>query len=412
MIGEVMLFGGIAILGLGMVLWQLRRHSVHPWIWTYILESPRRRAPSRGQPVHLLLCIADHYEPSHEASQAVASARVERWVQEYPKLFSRFHDSDGRPPRYTFFFPLEQYNAEQLDSLAALCRQGFGEVEIHLHHENSNPEIMTKRLTWFKEILAERHGLLSRHRESGELAYGFVHGDWALDNSRPDGKCCGVKNELSVLRVTGCYADFTMPSAPNEPTQTRKINSIYYAFGKPGRTKSHDWGMNVGKGRAPANALLLVQGPLLLNWARRKWSCFPRIENGCIQRTQPPSIERLPLWLKARVQVPARPDWFFVKLHAHGALESSQSVLLGEPMVRFHKALTLLAERDRNFQYHYVTAREMFNLVKAAEAGWTGDVAGALDYLLIWNGGHQVSSVGNYFASDPCPMVTASHNPP
>ena len=52
-----------------------------------------------------------------------------------------------------------------------------------------------------------------------------------------------------------------------------------------------------------------------------------------------PRIERVDLWLRARVQVPTRPDWFFVKLHAHGAPESGQRVLLGEPMVEFHRAL-------------------------------------------------------------------------
>ena len=72
--------------------------------------------------------------------------------------------------------------------------------------------------------MAERHGLLSRDRYTGEVGYGFIHGNWALDNSRPDGRMCGVDNELDVLRETGCYADFTLPSAPS-PTQTRKINS-------------------------------------------------------------------------------------------------------------------------------------------------------------------------------------------
>jgi hypothetical protein len=62
-------------------------------------------------------------------------------------------------------------------------------------------------------------------------------------------------------------------------------------------------------------------------------------------------------------------------------------VLLGEPMVRFHEHLADRAARDPNFRYHYVTAREMANLVKAAEAGWTGTVDGARDYEWEWQGG-------------------------
>jgi hypothetical protein len=226
--------------------------------------------------------------------------------------------------------------------------------------------------------------LLSHRRDNGELMYGFIHGNWALDNSRPDGRWCGVRNELDVLRRTGCYADFTMPSAPG-PCQTRKINSIYYAVGDPQRSMAHDTGINCGESGAPEDALLLIQGPLLLNWACRKWGAWPRLENGCIQANQAPSFERLKLWLQARIQVPQRPDWFFVKLHTHGAKEANQVVLLAESMRRFHRALADYAALNRRFHYHYVTAREMYNLVKAAEAGWPGSVAAARDRELVSN---------------------------
>jgi hypothetical protein len=60
---------------------------------------------------------------------------------------------------------------------------------------------------------------------SSRIAYGFVHGNWALCNSRPDGDWCGVNEELTVLAQTGCYADFTFPSAPS-PTQPRMVNAV------------------------------------------------------------------------------------------------------------------------------------------------------------------------------------------
>src|SRR5260370_25736666 len=190
----------------------------------------------------------------------------------------------------------------------------------------------------YKELLAGRYGFLSRHRDTRELAYGFVHGNWALDNSRPDGRWCGVNNELDILRETGCYADFTLPSAPS-PTQTRKINSIYYALDDPQRPKSHDWGVDVGSAPRPDRGLMLIQGPLLLDWRHRKAGVLPAIENGCVQSSQPPSMARLDLWMKARIGIPSRPAWLFVKPHTHGALEINQRVLLGDPMVAFHEAL-------------------------------------------------------------------------
>jgi hypothetical protein len=352
----------------------------------HLLQSFRRRAPKKGQTLHLLLCVADHFEPElRNASPDVARARVQRWVAEYPRLFGGYGDSDGQPPRHTFFYPMECYRPEHLDALTKLCRAGYAEVEVHLHHDGETADQLREMLLGFKEVLALEHGLLSRHRVSGQLAYGFVHGDWALDNSRPDGRCCGVTNELEILLQTGCYCDFTMPSAPDQPTQTKKINSIYYAVGDSHRPKAHDSGIDVGFARPPAHALMLLQGPLLLDWRRRKRGLLPRVENGCIQSNQPAHIARVDTWLRARVQVPTRPDWYFVKLHTHGAPEANQQVLLGEPMVRFHRELARRAADDPYFRYHYVTAREMFNLVKAAEAGWEGSVDEARDFELLPN---------------------------
>jgi hypothetical protein len=355
------------------------------WIGSYLTEIPKRRPPRPGAAVHLLLCLADHYEPKQNRPPAdISRARVQRWVRDYPRQFARFRDADGRPPRHTFFYPAEEYEPEYLDALAELCRAGFGEVEVHLHHDNDTADNLRATLLGFADRLARRHGLLSRRRESAEHVYGFIHGNWALCNSRPDGQWCGVDNELEILRETGCYADFTLPSAPG-PTQTRKINSIYYAWDRPGRPRSHDAGIGVAAAPRPDQALMLIQGPLLLNWRRRKYGLLPRLENGCLQGSQPATDDRIDLWLRARVQVPTRPDWFFAKLHTHGAAEENHEALLGEPMVQFHEALARRARANPNFRFHYVTAREMYNLARAAEAGWHGSVADALDFEVLSN---------------------------
>ncbi len=367
----------------GGALWLVRRRHADRWLASYLAQTPRRREPRPGEEVHLLLCIADHYEPKENCVPAeVSRAKVSKWVEEYPWRFARFRDSDGRPPRHTFFYPVEEYEPAYLDALAGLCRKGFGEVEVHLHHDRDTADNLRARLLDFKHTLARRHGLLGRQRGTGEPAYGFIHGNWALDNARPDGRLCGVNNELDVLRETGCYADFTLPSAPS-PTQTRKINSIYYAVDDPARPRSHDDGTDVGRQPAPARGLMLIQGPLLLDWRRRKFGLLPRLENGCLQGSQPPDIRRLDLWLRARVHVHGRPDWCFVKLHTHGAAEENHEALLGDPMVRFHEELARRAGRDVQFHYHYVTAREMYNLARAAEAGWEGSVADARDFELL-----------------------------
>ena len=183
----------------GLLLWQIYRRSLHIWIVPYILEARERRLPAADEPVHLFLCVADHFEPRWGgASAALARQRVERWVREYPRRFADFCDSDGRPPQHTFFYPAEEYASDHIDALAELCRAGFGEVEIHLHHDRDTSDGLRTKLLDFKTVLSERHGLLSRHRTTGEVFFGFIHGNWALDNSRPDGRWCGVNNELDV----------------------------------------------------------------------------------------------------------------------------------------------------------------------------------------------------------------------
>jgi hypothetical protein len=373
---------GAAAACVGSAWWCARRKGLHRWLRPYALSAGSRVPPPADRPIDVLLAVCDHFEPKlGRATPNVARERVQRWVTDYPKQFERFRDSDGRPPRHTYFYPVEEYESEYLDALAGLCRAGFGEVEVHLHHDNDTADNLRRTLLDFKTLLHERHRLLGRDRRTGEIAYGFIHGNWALDNSRCDGRWCGVNNELDVLRETGCYADFTLPSAPSD-TQTRKINSIYWAVDDPARPKSHDRGVDLGLGPRPERALLMIQGPLLLDWSRRKWGLMPGIENACLQTSQPPSMARFDYWLRASVRVPTRPDWYFVKLHTHGANEANMPALLGDPMVRFHAALSERASRDRNFRFHYVTAREMANLAMAADSGWTGSVNEARDHCI------------------------------
>jgi hypothetical protein len=338
-------------------------------------------SPPKG-PIELLLCLADHFEPGAGGATAqLADERVNRWVETYPQLFGSFHDSDGLPPRHTFFYPLEMYRRMELTRLSELCRDGFGEVEVHLHHDNDNAWNLRTTLDDYCRKIHQEHGLLTREPQTGQIRYGFVHGNWALNNSHPSGRWCGVDNELAVLRQTGCYADFTFPSYPS-PTQPRKINSLYYPRAQHSRRRALSGGPEVGAGSAQSNSPMLIQGPLVLNWHSRKFGMLPRIENGNIQESQPPASYRINLWLSARVQVASRPDWFFVKLHAHGATESGQTVLLGEAMQQFHGSLARRSNANPNFRYHYVTAREMYNLARAAEADWRGSVDQARDFEL------------------------------
>lgn len=335
---------------------------------------------------HVLIAVCDHFEPFHDAEKGEALARVATWRRDFAKLAGEFRDADGQPPKHTFFYPIEQYDAEVVGALADVCRATGSETEVHLHHDGDTAENLRRTLAQGVERLAG-HGQLARDA-SGALRYGFVHGNWALANSHPAGRHCGVRNELRVLRETGCYADFTLPSAPHR-TQTRTINALYYARGTD-TPKSHDTGRRVAAGRAMKPAqdgeLLMVQGPLALNWQRRKFGVLPRIENSDLTAANPPTLDRLRLWLDCRIAVIGRPNWLFVKLHTHGALPANSRMLLGEPMRAFHRSLAAAAARDASLRFHYVTAREMVNLLHAAEVGHSGEPGPFRDHCYRKNG--------------------------
>lgn len=349
----------------------LKFRNMDRWLGSYYFPvAPPPEHDWRHDPVDVFIAVCDHYEPQRgNAPKEEALSLVNRWVEEYPQLFGEFRDASGRPPQHTFFFPEDEYQPEYLDALKPLCDAGYGDVDIHLHHDADTADSLRAKLEAFRDTLFHRHGLLRQHPETGEIIYGFIHGNWALCNSRPDGHCCGVNEEIPILRETGCYADFTMPSAPSA-TQVNTINSIYYAWDRPGRPRSHETGQKAAVGRQPPEeSLLLIQGPLAPDWKRAKWKVFPRIENGDLHVGRPASWSRFETWMDACVHVTGRPDWRFIKLHTHGCKEGNIDTLLGEGMVQFHRDLAEHAAEHPRFRYHYVTAWEMAQLVACAENG-------------------------------------------
>jgi len=376
------------------------------WLPGYLRQEP---APLPDGVKDVLLCVCDHFEPLHRADKAEARRRMAAWKMEFPKNISPFRDADGIRPRHTCFYPIEQYDPDLLDDCAELCRASGAEVEVHLHHDRDTDETLRAKLV---KGIADftRHGFLARDA-MGRTRWGFVHGDWALDNSHPDGAQCGVSNELSLLRELGCYADFTLPSCP-DVTQTRTINRLYYAQDTPG-PKSHDTGVQVrvlgGSSRreealtdlrSPISDLrlgnqslltsaathphfgdlLIVQGPLALNWERRKLGLLPRLENSDLTAANPPRSDRMRLWVQQHIHVLGRPEWIFVKLHCHGGPPPNSGVFLGEPYRAFHQHLAETYTEANGWRLHYVTARELVNILHAAEDGHAGNAGRFRDY--------------------------------
>ena len=369
----------LLVAALTLFLIAIRARNMQIWLGSLIRQ---RRRPAVQGPVHVMFCFVDHFEPQWgRPDLATERARVDRWCRDYRILAARHRDADGRMPQHTFFYPEEEYREEHLAKLADLCRDGFGEIEVHLHHDNDTEANFRECISRFNKTLSEKHGALPRDPVSGQLRFAFIHGNWSLDNSRADGRWCGLNNELVLLRELGCYADLTLPSAPSE-TQTSTINSIYYATDDPDRPKSHDKGERVRVGGQPVGDLMIIQGPLGLNWRSRRFGIIPRIENADIRRSSPPTADRVDAWVRTGIHVEGRPEWIFIKIHTHGTQDHDMDTLLGAPAEAMHAHLESRYNDGKTHVLHYVTAREMYNIIKAAEAGHSGDPAAFRDFQL------------------------------
>jgi hypothetical protein len=361
---------------------KMRMSPALRWLPSYIWQTLSRRVP-RG-PVHLVLAIADHFEPAIIPENGRARApydeqerRLEEWCQEYPRLMDRFRDHDGCPFSHTYFYPAEQYDSGLVQRLADHCREGWGEIEVHLHHGADGPDTAEntyRQLAEFRDVLASRHGCLSYLDESGQPRYAFVHGNFALANSN-QGLQCGVDSEMQVLADTGCYADLTLPAAPFHPAQTSKINSLYECALPLSRQAPQRRGNDLRRGRDPRILPLIIQGPLMVDYARLG------IENGSLTPRNPARLYRLGLWKQARIRVEGRPDWLFIKLHCHSMDPTQRAAVIGEPAQQFLRELVEGAG-ERGEILHFVTAREMANVILAACDGREGNPGDYRDYRL------------------------------
>jgi len=207
---------------------------------------------------------------------------------------------------------------------------------------------------------------------SGPPMYAFVHGNNALANSAR-GRFCGVDSELQILAETGCYSDFTLPTAP-DCTQVPRINCIYQCGGRLDHRSPHKRGESL-RVRAVPQLPIVFTGPLVLDWSRRARGLpFPRIDIGAIAANYGLSVDRLDRWRQnAHICVGGRPEWVFIKLFCHAFFLSDRQALLGDPSKRFLDQLLNLSANSGDFKVHFMTAREAFNVAMAGVDGCAGE---------------------------------------
>ena len=341
------------------IIWigrKIFRWNVSLWMSPYLLN--RRFSLEREYPLDICFGLIDHFETNfNNASLEKQVRRIAAWEWDYSRAIEGHADSDGFCPQHTWFFPVRLVDSQVLSTMARWPGRGWGEIEYHLHHDD-RPEMTPDEL---REMIRSDIVVLRRHGAVSSGRYGFVHGMFALAGG--DSRYCRNTYELSTLIETGCYADFTFP-AIGTPAQPRQINKPYYA--KPGQgNKPYDQGVLSQVGQH-GEGLLMIPGPL-------SFGLFPSVlDDANLGPVNMPCAWRLRKWVDAHVHVLGRPNWVIVLPHAHSAPGQYRNALMSGAMQNLWSSLERSC-RDSRTRLHYVTARETYNIVRAAESGCTGN---------------------------------------
>ncbi|HQZ82042.1 MAG TPA: hypothetical protein PLR83_02370 [Pyrinomonadaceae bacterium] len=357
-----------------------------PWLIRYPFDAARAFLESTAfEKKHLIITVANHFEPGWSPNGILDHDTQIKRLREYTadarKTADLVRDSDGTGFRHTNFYPAEQYDRDLLDILAEMQADGLGEVEVHLHHGVEKPDTsdnLRRQLVEFRDVLAGRHKCLSRSADDHTPRYAFVHGNLALANSCA-GEFCGVDDEMQLLQETGCYADFTLPSAPDR-SQVSVINRIYSAAGDLTKPRPHDKAIRCSVGGTRPDSPMIITGPLRFGFRN---TIRPFIEDGALTSALGSDISRLRYWRHANVTVYGRSDWIFVKLYAHGFFDHDRAASIGEDARRLFTEIVEQGEKSGSYSTHFVSAREMFNIASAAIDGRSGDPNSYRNYALV-----------------------------
>jgi hypothetical protein len=334
----------------------------------YLRSVVSGSAAGGGSPTHVFVLFTDHFEPDYD------ERRVNDWSRRYAALAARHRDSDGRRPQQTLFYPGEQSSPAIYEALRRMTAAGLGEVELHYHHGYDTVESLRRKLEAAIQEF-KQYGFLQT--VDGRTEFSFIHGNSGLDNSNGP-QMCGVNNEIRLLHELGCFADFTFPSL-FEDSQPRSVNSIYATRDDDG-PKSYETRLPLtalGEGTAE---LMIFQGPIVLAPSLSLWHLFVDVDDGDVHASEHAFPRRVDRWVRANVHVPQRPDWVFVKLFGHCiSTPGDTEACLGAD---FDAALSYLEQNYNDgtrYVLHYITAREAYNLARAAAEGAVGEPRQYLD---------------------------------
>lgn len=345
-------------------IYTIAKWQAYIWFPSYVSSLLTRGENVPDEQKHVIFVMVDHYEPGRGERGVQIN---EAWLEKFRPIAGKHFDSFNNRFRYSWFYPYDERNEQVLRSLSKMAFDGYGEVELHWHHPPATsvtfPAMLEEAIQWFQKCGA----LISCGANPG-THFAFIHGNWALDNSQAR---CGVNNELDILFKHGCYADFTF-STIGTPSQPKKINAIYYAW-DTSTPKSYNTGSDSEVGKSITDRLMIFEGPIGFVFGNMK------IEYGAVESYAIPNGARINHWINTNIHVKRRPEWVFVKVYSHGI--QSSGAILDHHLDLLLQSLEGIC-KERKLRLHYMTAREAYNLVKAAEDGKGGNPEDYRDYRI------------------------------
>lgn len=336
-----------------------RKKFLHIWIVDYLLGCWRcwMRAADAQQVIDLMVLCVDHFEWNNQ------TVRIDAWQQQFPNLMHKHCDADGCMPKHTFFYALDLLHETELAVLKTWVQADYGEVELHWHHQHDTEATFLEKLDAALPIF-HAHGHLLPYKSDQSACFAFIHGNWSLANARGS-EFCGVDNEIALLKQRGCYADFTFPALFNA-AQPHWVNAIGYCQ-QQRQPRGYEQVREAAIGTQESESeFMIFQGPLSINWRDWRHVWHPTFEDGDLKAAATHGDpKRIDEWIRQGIHVQGRPNWLFVKLFCHGAQD--HQAVLGAASDQMYSYLEQNYNDGLRYRLHYVTAREAYNIVKAAE---------------------------------------------
>ncbi len=292
-------------------------------------------------------------------------------LTELADLASDHTDSDSVHLKMTFALHSLYSDSVEFSILSQWCGDQSSELELLLPCEVLKGRLFrealhrsVKRLNslgWARTIDAEIRLAVVRERCENEH-------EWI-----------SLQRQIRALKDIGCYADMSFPDIGIRDQPVR-INTICYMSSVASDPFVDRMALRTGE--VGIGDLVVIDGPLLIDWTDWRHRFGPLVEDGRLTPMNPPDPCRAGSWIRANVHVIGQPNWIFAKLKIAEVSNVASVRKFREWLDRTLTYLETMYRDNEAYRLHYVTAREMYNISKAAEAGRTGDAGAFRNYII------------------------------